>query len=341
MASGAAAVGSISAASSAAPRVGSLLDTSTLASYTVRSGDTLESIAARTGTSVTALAAANHLSDPNLIIVGQVLVVSRSAAAPSVGTGAGAGTYTVQSGDTLGSIAALLGTTVDALAAANHLSDPNLIVIGQVLSVGGSAGPSTAAPVATTSPTLVSRETYTVQDGDTLASIAARLGTTVDALAAANHLSDPNLIVVGQVLSLSGGTASPTVQTPTDVPAPGPAAAVAVRVALEQLGKPYVYAGAGPSNYDCSGLVMYAYAAAGVTLVHYTVAQYDETTPVSEDQLQPGDLVFYNTGSGAQPGHVAMYIGGGMVVASNSPGTFVQTQPLDWDGTIMGFRRVT
>jgi cell wall-associated NlpC family hydrolase len=113
-----------------------------------------------------------------------------------------------------------------------------------------------------------------------------------------------------------------------------------VRVALEQLGKPYVFGGSGPSAYDCSGLVTYAYAAAGVSLFHYTVDQFDDTAPISESQLLPGDLVFYNTGAGAQPGHVAMYIGGGSVVASNHQGTNVQTQSISWDGTIMGFRRV-
>jgi len=336
---------------------------STSTHYTVAAGDTLGSVAARFGTTVSALAAANGIADPNLIYVGQELVVG-AAAAPSTSSGSAPSTgsvYTVQAGDTLGAIAARFGTTVSALAAANGIANSNLIVVGQVLHLDttsvGTAPPRTS-PVATspvtTKTTSGTRQTYTVQAGDTLAAIAARYDTTVSALASANGIADPNLIVVGQVLVIGGGsvttapvlTSAPTsTSTPTSTPAPtttttSSAAATAVRVALAQIGKPYVWGGAGPSSFDCSGLVMYAYAAAGISLPHYTVSQFDDTTPISESQLEPGDLVFYDTGSGAQPGHVTMYIGNGQVVSANSPGTNVQTQSIGYDGTIMGFRRV-
>jgi cell wall-associated NlpC family hydrolase len=85
---------------------------------------------------------------------------------------------------------------------------------------------------------------------------------------------------------------------------------------------------------------MYAWAAAGVSLPHYTVSQYDDTTRISAGQLLPGDLVFYDNYDGPQPGHVAMYIGGGQVVAANETGTNVQTQSISWDGTIIGYGRV-
>ena len=95
-----------------------------------------------------ALAAANHLTDPNLIFVGQLLAVGAGAphpVAPSWGVAAGT-TYTVVAGDTLGSIAARFGTSVAALTAANHLSDPNLIFVGQVLAVGHGAPRPRARP---------------------------------------------------------------------------------------------------------------------------------------------------------------------------------------------------
>lgn len=111
-------------------------------------------------------------------------------------------------------------------------------------------------------------------------------------------------------------------------------------MALAQVGKPYIFGAAGPTSYDCSGLVTYAYGAAGVSLAHYTVTQYNATSPVSGSRLSSGDLVFYNTGSGAQPGHVAIYVGAGKVVSANRPGTFVQTQSLSYDGPALGFRRV-
>ena len=114
--------------------------------YTVQEGDTLGGIAAQYGTSVQAIMDASGLTDANYIYVGQQLVVpgaggvvqaasapaANSGAAPAGGGGGGT-TYVVQSGDTLGSIAANHGTTVDALVAANGLSDPNYLYIGQEL----------------------------------------------------------------------------------------------------------------------------------------------------------------------------------------------------------------
>ena len=259
-------------------------------------------------------------------------------------TSAAATTYRVVAGDTLSSIAARFGTSWSALAAANHLTNPNVIYPGQVLVLGGES----AAPLA-----AASGGTYTVRSGDTLSSIAARLGTTYQALAALNRIGNPNLVEVGQVLRVSGtaGPAAPVARasapaTPSATTTAAVATAttgsagVAVRTALAQVGKAYQWAGAGPNGFDCSGLVMYAWRAAGVSLAHYTVSQYQQTTRISENELEPGDLVFYNTGQGAEPGHVTMYIGGGQVITADSPGTTIRVVGLTWDGTPMGFGRV-
>jgi LysM repeat protein len=334
---GVASLGPLAASASAAgmPATGIAAAASTSTHYTVQAGDTLGSIAAKFGTTFGALAAANGISDPNLIYVGQVLVI---AGAPAGGS-AGGSTYTVRAGDTLGSIAAKFGTSYQALASLNHISDPNYIYVGQVLNLSGSGGETGGGTPAASS------GSYTVRAGDTLGSIAAEFGTSYQALASLNHISDPNYIYVGEVLKVSGSSDPAPAPTPTPTPTPAPtppstAQAVAVRTALAQVGKPYEWGGAGPDAFDCSGLVMYAYAAAGISLPHYTVAQYDATGRISESQLEPGDLVFYDTGDGAQPGHVAMYIGNGDVVSANTFGTNVQTQPLSWDGAIMGFGRV-
>ena len=101
-------------------------------SYTVQPGDTLYRIAARYGTTVTAIANANNIANPNLIYPGQVLVIPGGGSTPPATR-----TYTVQPGDTLYSIAGRYGTTVNAIVTANNIADPNLILPGQVLVIPG------------------------------------------------------------------------------------------------------------------------------------------------------------------------------------------------------------
>ncbi|HEY7873658.1 MAG TPA: NlpC/P60 family protein [Actinomycetota bacterium] len=117
------------------------------------------------------------------------------------------------------------------------------------------------------------------------------------------------------------------------VPAPAPvnvnvdsnsAAGIAVQTALDQVGDPYVWAAAGPDSFDCSGLTMYAWAAAGVSLPHSSAMQYSATTRVSTSSLEPGDLLFYYS----PVHHVAMYIGGGRMVEAPYSGLSVRVVPM-------------
>lgn len=103
-------------------------------------------------------------------------------------------------------------------------------------------------------------------------------------------------------------------------------AAVALRYALAQVGKSYVYGAAGPSAYDCSGLTMRAWGAAGVGLPHSSRAQQGYGTRVSESELQPGDLVFYYS----PVSHVAMYLGNGLIVHAANPSQGVRVSPLHY-----------
>jgi peptidoglycan DL-endopeptidase CwlO len=111
-----------------------------------------------------------------------------------------------------------------------------------------------------------------------------------------------------------------------------PAEATAIRFALAQLDKPYVFGAAGPSAFDCSGLTMMAWAAAGVSLPHWTGGQVNSGTAVaSSAAMSPGDLILVpgSDGTLAAPGHVGMYIGHGLVVdaADEQIGIIVQTYP--------------
>ncbi|ROO82840.1 cell wall-associated NlpC family hydrolase [Actinocorallia herbida] len=115
----------------------------------------------------------------------------------------------------------------------------------------------------------------------------------------------------------------------------GGTAAVATRHALDQLGDPYVWAAAGPDSFDCSGLVVWAYAQAGKPgLPHFTGALWDQGTKITKDRLRPGDLVFFNPSRS----HVGIYIGEGKFVQAPSTGDVVKITPLadrsDFNGAV-------
>lgn len=111
-------------------------------------------------------------------------------------------------------------------------------------------------------------------------------------------------------------TPTPTTPPPPPTPpAPASGASGAIDFARAQLGEPYRWGAAGPDAWDCSGLTMGAWSAGGRSLPHYSVAQYEQSTPISSGSLAPGDLVFW--GSSSNPSsiyHVALYIGGGQII---------------------------
>jgi peptidoglycan DL-endopeptidase CwlO len=108
-------------------------------------------------------------------------------------------------------------------------------------------------------------------------------------------------------------------------PAPNAAAGIAVAEALRQLGKPYVFGTNGPNTFDCSGLTQWAWAKAGVYMDHFTGSQAYAFPRVSPNDLEPGDLVFFNVGLG----HVGMYIGDGQIVQAPRTGDVVKITNLD------------
>jgi cell wall-associated NlpC family hydrolase len=113
---------------------------------------------------------------------------------------------------------------------------------------------------------------------------------------------------------------------PGVVEAPAPPAARfggVVGIAMQFLGTPYVWGGSSPSGFDCSGFVMYVYSQVGISLPHNAAAQFGYGTPVSRDQLQPGDLVFFDG-----LGHNGIYVGGGSFIHSPHTGDVVKISSL-------------
>jgi peptidoglycan DL-endopeptidase CwlO len=150
------------------------------------------------------------------------------------------------------------------------------------------------------------------------------------------------LAAQSQIVGVTAAAPSSDTSTdPTTVAVAAPTSSVgggAVGMALSEVGKPYVWAASGPDSFDCSGLVAYAYAAVGVSLPHSSYAQWDMGVPVSKDELQPGDLVFFDG-----LGHVGMYVGGGQFVHAPHTGTDVQVSDLNsgwYAASYVGARRI-
>ncbi len=130
-----------------------------------------------------------------------------------------------------------------------------------------------------------------------------------------------------------GGTPTPDPTTsapppPPPPPAPAPGAQLALNAAYSVIGVPYVYAGSSPeTGFDCSGLTMWAWAHAGVSLPHSSAMQYAVLPHVDRSQLEPGDLLFFYS----PIHHVAMYVGGGRMIHAPHTGGHVEVIPVYWE----------
>jgi cell wall-associated NlpC family hydrolase len=155
---------------------------------------------------------------------------------------------------------------------------------------------------------------------------AARKAAARQAAAAARAMQAAPVTQAASVTQVAPARASrdTTRSSSAAAPASGRAAA-AVQFAMAQVGDAYVFGAAGPSAWDCSGLTMMAWAQAGVSLPHSSSGQMSYGTPVSQSQLQPGDLVFYYS----PVSHVGMYIGNGKIVNALNPSAGVQVSALN------------
>jgi peptidoglycan DL-endopeptidase CwlO len=121
--------------------------------------------------------------------------------------------------------------------------------------------------------------------------------------------------------------ARPSVAAPPADSGPGQRALAAAEA---ELGKPYSYAGAGPNSFDCSGLSMWAWRAAGVSLPHSAADQYQSTPHVALSSLQPGDLLYFGSSTG-NIGHVSIFVSPGRMIEAEDSGTVVSINPIRSD----------
>ena len=159
----------------------------------------------------------------------------------------------------------------------------------------------------------------------------ARLAEEARARAQAQELA------LQQAQTVTPAYAEPLADAVYDPNIPGARYGQVVSIALQYLGIPYVWGGASPSTgFDCSGLIQYVYAQVGVYLPHHAASQYNYGIPVSRDQLEPGDLVFFNG-----LGHAGIYIGGGQFVHAPHSGDVVRITSLASRSDYIGAVRIS
>lgn len=267
------------------------------AQYTVKSGDSLWKIAQTFRTSVNELKAANRLTT-DVVYVGQVLQVPDvQTTAPTTQTPAPTQTtvtYTIQSGDTLSTIAKKFNTTVTRLLELNPtITDVSRIYVGQVIKVTATNPTTNPTPTPLTS----ASKSYIVQPGDTLSTIAKKFNVTVNDLLALNQsITNVNLIRVGQTIN---------------VPLSWEERANAIiETGKKYIGAKYVY-GAPTTRtdvFDCSSFTYRVYSENGITLPRTSREQALVGTEVPLASVRKGDLMFFDTDGDGVINHVSIVV---------------------------------
>ncbi|WP_026552026.1 NlpC/P60 family protein [Arthrobacter sp. H20] len=231
-----------------------------------------------------------------------------AAVAPAVQTpAAGSSTHTVQPGDTLGTIAASSGVSLESIFAMNGLSWDSVIFPGDAISLSGNAGQATQVSAA-------------VQVAAPAAAVQVAAPAPAPAPVAAPAAAPAPAPAPAETSTLGITTASESIQPMAAASTGGEVSSAGiVGTAQSMIGNPYVFGGTSPgAGWDCSGFVQWVFAQHGVDLPRTSQAQMGALTPTSNPQ--PGDLVVQNGG-----GHIGIYIGGGQMVSALNPsqGTLV------------------
>ena len=349
--------------------------------YTVQSGDYLIGIALKVGVKLSDLLSLNTLAVSSLIYPGMKLQVPKGGSLPPIATGTTTGTttgkttgkastttttpppppppavYVVVAGDSLSRIAGRLGVTLTALLTANKLNASSLIVPGMKLTVpagasapAGTPGTTTtttapkSTPPTTTAPAGSSNSgaplVYVVLSGDSLSLISGRLGVTFNALLSTNKLSAGSLIYPGMRLTVPTGGHLPVAGPP---PVNGKGGAVVTGNPKIDKMLAFAYA-AGPNGYDCSGLVMAAFAEIGVSLPHYSGSQanYGVAIDWTTQPIHAGDLVFLETSPGSGIiHHVGIAISATQWIQAPHTGDVVKISTINWTHVVAVRRLIT
>ncbi|GGR20967.1 C40 family peptidase [Deinococcus ruber] len=299
----------------------------TLGSYVVQQGDTVTLLAQRWGVDSALIVRLNHLTSTDLRVGQQLLFQAPAGELP-------VSTHTVQAGQTLYSIARLYQSTAAELQILNQLSRPDLQV-GQVLLLP-SAAPQALMTAPATLPALVPPATLTIPDtvaptqhqvlaGETLYGLARQYNLKVSDLMALNRLTSSTL-TVGQLVQLpppGGVPAGNNAKSDVSDSSSGPSSDAALpqdwqRLAMSLVGVPYQYGGSSRLGTDCSGLVLQIFAPLGLQLPRQSALQASVGQPVNLNDLQPGDLVFFDTIGRGTVTHEGVYLGGGAFINANS-----------------------
>lgn len=256
--------------------------------YTVKSGDSISSIASKYGVSADVLVSNNNIDNSNLIYVGQVLNLSTTAIAAS---------------------SAVASSAPAAESAAPVAS--SAVVESDTAAESDSTVASSAVVESDTSADTTATDSVSEAPASTYTESTSTADTTNYDTAAVDNSS-------------SQTSTTTTTNTNSDLQS---GSVVSLAVKLANAGIPYVWGGSSLSGMDCSGLVAYVFQnAEGKSLAHYTVSLESEVTQKSVSDAQPGDLLFW--GNHGSTYHVAIYIGNGQFVAAPEPGENVQVQSI-------------
>ncbi|GAB3202403.1 NlpC/P60 family protein [Geodermatophilus arenarius] len=256
-------------------------------------------------------------------------------------------------GDSMGSLQALM-TSEDADEFVNRVTLLQGVagyqgeLLGQAAAATETATAAQAAAAEAAAEAQRQYDAVAAQQADLEAQIAAyqtdyaRLSAeerraALEAAAAAHAAEDSRASRDEEREDTASSSASSSAEEPAAAAAPASGVAgTVVATAMAQRGKPYVWAAAGPSSFDCSGLTQYAFRAAGISLPHSSRMQSTMGTAVSRANLQPGDLVFFYS----PVSHVGIYIGNGQMVHAPTSGDVVKVASIDAMGGYAGARRI-